>query len=786
MTDIKKQQSRILIIDDIPDNIKVVGTILYEKGYEITIAGSGEEALTLIADDPPDLILLDVMMPYMDGYETCRRIKGDPHTRDIPVIFMSARSETVDVLEGFQVGGVDYITKPIEQEILLARVNTHLTMVNLRRELERELSKRTGDLEQSEKRFQEMVETSSDWIWEVDENGYYTYSSPRCLELYGYAPEEMIGKKFTDFVAPEEFERLDRFFQELLIDKSAFYGVENISMRRDGRRINVESSARPIFDKSNIFIGYRGMDRDITKRKAAEKELTRTKAFLQNVIESMPSALITMNGDSIITMMNLSASLLTGLSNDEAIGRSLKDVLPHLVRYEDELEEVKRSKNSLNFHFEQFEEFKGSYFDISFYPLITQGMEGIVIRIDDVTEQEKIESQLVQSQKMETLGILAGGLAHDFNNVLAGIVTTVSLIEYDMEQFNLENENFREYIETISSSGKRAADIVKQLLALSRKNKLNFSTIDLCIPLRNVIKICRNSFDKSVSINSNCRESAAQVKADLTQIEQIILNLAINSYHAMTIMRTPGADQGGTLTISLDEFYADQSFCKNHLEAENRNYYTIKVTDTGVGIDRETQKKIFEPFFTTKLHEKGTGLGLSMVYNLVRQHSGFITVYSEEGVGTTFTVYIPSYKREIEEENKTSIKALETLSTDGKVLIIDDEKTVRMLASTILNKVGYSTILAENGREGLKIYQERKDEIELILLDISMPEMSGKETYIEIKKLDPEARVIICSGFEQDQRIQDLKKLGVDGYIQKPYNFYGLVKIINDVRKRRR
>ncbi|MCK5076203.1 MAG: response regulator, partial [Calditrichia bacterium] len=372
-------------------------------------------------------------------------------------------------------------------------------------------------------------------------------------------------------------------------------------------------------------------------------------------------------------------------------------------------------------------------------------------------------------------------IAHDFNNILSGILGTASLIKNKIKlNKKIKEEKLIEYINTIEKSGNRAADLVQQLLTVSSKQELSLNPIDLNVAIIHILKVAQNSFDKSIDLRPVYYPEKAIVKADLTQIEQVILNLCVNAAHSMTIMRAKNEKWGGALDIQIDKVYSDHHFIKNHPEAKNIDYWILSIRDTGIGIRKEQLAKIFTPFFTTKDKGKGTGLGLSMVYNIINQHNGFIDIYSEEGIGTTFDIYLPVLKDEEFYEQKP-VSEEKIPKGEGLILIIDDEDILRETAKIILNECGYETIFATNGIEGLEIFKEQIEDIKIVLLDMVMPKMSGKETYIELKKIKKDVKVLLVSGFKQDERVQSVLKLGINGFVQKPYTMEKLASAINTI-----
>jgi len=398
------------------------------------------------------------------------------------------------------------------------------------------------------------------------------------------------------------------------------------------------------------------------------------------------------------------------------------------------------------------------------------GIVGVRGIIRDVTEKQRLEQRLIQSQKMEIIGSLAGGIAHDFNNILGGIIGSISLIEYKMKQSaRIDRDDLSGDVEVLKISAERAMKMVEQILAISKRKRITMGITDLNGILEHVRGICENTFDKKIELDF--RYNAAEpniVLGDATQLEQVLLNLCINSHDAMTIMRGQGAEHAGTLAVSLFRMKTDPDFTAKYPDATALEYLCLRVSDTGVGMDPGTRERVFDPFFTTKESLGGTGLGLAMVYNIIKQHNGFIDVYSLPGEGTTFTVYIPAANRVIERDSGDA-GAADHMGGEGTILVIEDDPTVRKTCEKILRLLGYTVILAENGLRGVEMFRERRRDIDAIILDMVMPKRSGKETFIELKAIDPGVKVLLTSGFRNDARIDEVLNLGAMGFLQKPY-----------------
>ncbi|MCP4215391.1 MAG: response regulator, partial [bacterium] len=339
--------------------------------------------------------------------------------------------------------------------------------------------------------------------------------------------------------------------------------------------------------------------------------------------------------------------------------------------------------------------------------------------------------------------------------------------------------------EQIEESSHRAVEIVKQLLTLSRKKELIFTPVDLNKSIRNVMKICTNTFDKRIRLEPTYTDEPAIVFADPGQLGQVLLNLCVNAAHAMTIMKKDEKTWGGALRVTLESMVADEAFCENHPGAEQGHYWILSISDDGIGMSRKTITEIFAPFFTTKGNDQGTGLGLSMVFNIIKQHKGIIRVYSEIGKGSKFSVYLPVLTEDEIDEKQTGEE--EDFSGEGLILVVDDEPIMRKIASKILENSGYSVITACDGREAVNIFAERRQEIVMVLLDMLMPVKCGKDAFFEMKKIQPDVKALLASGFRRDERVEEALKAGVKAFIEKPYTFRQLARevyyIVNDLQK---
>ncbi len=398
----------------------------------------------------------------------------------------------------------------------------------------------------------------------------------------------------------------------------------------------------------------------------------------------------------------------------------------------------------------------------------------------DITIEKKAEKELIQAQKMETIGSLAGGIAHDFNNILGGIIGTVSIMKHKLQSGSgLKNEEVNGYLNVLDNASQNASTLVNQILTLSRKQEFHLTIVDLNDTMRYVTKICENTFDRSIRLLTTYHPGKALALADPVQIEQVLLNLCVNACHAMTIMRGEDTAWGGTLGLSISTAAPEQDFSLSHDRTEKVPYWVIMISDSGVGMDARTVGRIFDPFFTTKEKGLGTGLGLAIAYNIIKQHKGFIHAYSEKGLGSTMKVYLPVH----EGEDEARIKPVQEMCIrgNGTILVVDDEEIIRNTAKVILMECGYDVITAKDGLDAVGLFSRMHGQIAAVLLDMVMPRMSGKETFEEMRKIDPEVRVLLTSGFKRDERVQKVLDLGMVDFIQKPFTLQSLSEAVHKV-----
>lgn len=400
---------------------------------------------------------------------------------------------------------------------------------------------------------------------------------------------------------------------------------------------------------------------------------------------------------------------------------------------------------------------------LSLSPLSSYKESLFVLVIHNITELVEKDNRINQAEKMDSIGLLASGIAHDFNNMLGAISGASELAE------NSARDEQKEYFNIIKDSTKKAASLTNELLNFARKNPLSLRAVDMHLVINNVVYLLRRTIDKKIVINTNLHATSPIVLGDEAQLQNVILNLCINSSHAI--------DDSGEILITTQNNFLDTTYCEqSSFDLKEGTYLVVTVRDNGCGMSSELMKRIFEPFFSTK-KEKGTGLGLASVYGLVKKFNGSIEVESEEGIGTTFTIMLPV----TEDDQNKSIVREDSFVGSGKILIVDDEDSMRNVIAHLLTKFGYSVVSVSSGVDALKaIYNT---EFDLIIVDMIMPIMSGKDLFYKLKEQNINIPVILSSGFSENSDIEEMKKDGLNALIKKPYLQEELFSVVNSVIK---
>jgi len=510
---------------------------------------------------------------------------------------------------------------------------------------------------------------------------------------------------------------------------------------------------------------------EIAERQRTEKELSTARNYISSIINSMPSVLIGVNEDGVITQWNNRAEIVTGISEQDALGRNVEGIHPSLSIDAQSIARAVRNgfvvyesgrKSLVNEHFH--------YDDITIYPLVIEDSTGAVIRIDDVTEKTQMKEQLSQSQKMDAIGQLAGGVAHDFNNMLMGISSAAQLLKSIEEDRIDASEDVLKYISIIQDASKRSADLTAKLLTFGRKTTLSMAPVDVHKVINETLALLERTLDKRISISVRPDAEHFVFSGEFSSIQNALINLAINASQAMP--------DGGDLIIRTKNTFLDDYYCSySPFSITPGLYIDLTVEDTGSGIPMDIIGKVFDPFFTTKEQGRGTGLGLSSVYGIIQGHNGAITVYSEEGSGTVFHLYLPCAGHDAAAVTDQSVMT----RGSGVILLVDDEEIIRRTSRPLLEAMGYTVLLAGDGQEALDIFVQEAGRIKAVITDMIMPRMNGRELIIRLREIDKDCPVIITSGFTRDEDMNLLKKKGISGFLQKPFSRESLAGILSGI-----
>ncbi len=662
------------------------------------------------------------------------------------------------------------------------------------------------ELARSEETYRRLILEASDPILVTDGNGRFVEVNEAACTLLGYKREELLRLGTPSIsVLPREEALADyrTFYSRLIVEERV--GIPDRTMKRkDGTTFPAEMSA--------VLLGnglLQAIIRDVSEKKQAEKELDRiyTLATTFHGLELFDKA-----ATALAEMLSMSYVSIGEIRAHDVHSLTLyrKGVMVHDTRHPlagSPCEKILSTKDTcihsenVSLHYPNdptirdwnIQAFVGVPMFDSRHEVI-----GIVSLLDEVPHEfsdhdkriisviaqrlaselemlarrkreEQLSDQLAQSQKMESLGTLAGGVAHDFNNILGAVIGYTTLIKKRVEA----DEQTTRYLEAIEKSAQRAASLSKQLLSFSHKAQSEIKPVSLNEVIQDTLHIIASSFPKNISIETELAESLPMVLGDQNLLGQAVMNLCINARDAVAERSGP---REGNIVVTTSRFTANAGFIDIHLSAAPGDYVCLTVKDNGVGMKPEVRSRIFEPFYTTKGKGRGTGLGLSMVYGIVRNHSGFIDVYTEIGQGTEFKIFLPSAVDRLEDA-----AAITDAQPQGKgevIMIVDDEPMLRELVADVLKEQGYTILVASNGKEAVELYEEAKEKIDLVILDMIMPEMDGQATFRALRTLSPNLKVLISSGFSQDNAVQRLLSDGAAGFVGKPYQTEDLVKAV--------
>lgn len=744
---------KILIAEDNAFSRTLLKKTLNKAGYDAVVAENGDAAWEVLSqDDPPKLALIDWMMPGLSGIELCRKIRKLDSPIPVYVILLTAKTDKEDVLEGFAAGADDFIKKPFDSGELLARIQVGRRLV------------------EQQALMHCLIDSIPDPIYVKDNRGLYLSCNKAYAEFVGAEPAEIYGSTASDILNDEIAQQSHMEDLRVLANGDALE-MEGWVDDAAGHKVYHNTVKIPYLESSAGSSGMIGICRDLTNRIQMEQEMQRLAVAVE---QSTESVMIT-DVKGTILYVNAAFETISGYSAKEVIGQSpavLKSG-KHEADFYKKLWDTISSGKTWEGRFNNRKK-TGEHYHVDgvIYPIRDAGgeMMNYVEISRDITQEMEIEKHLRQQQKMNAVGELAGGVSHDFNNILTAILGYVALCLNTVEE---DSKTFG-YLQEVLKAGDRAAKLVRQILTFSRQEEQKFHALQLQPIIEDSLSLVQTTTKKNITIENKVDPDCGAIMGDTTQLQQVIVNLCTNAVHAL------GQEKPGTLRVTLESvLLPDADGAGSALDLPAGPYACLTVKDTGCGMPPEVQERIFEPYYTTKKAGEGTGFGLSIVHGIVRKHRGAILVDSEVDEGTTFTLYFPLLQESAEPVAEKS-RAKDDATGSGRILFVDDDQTILSMGREILESYGYDVVTATNGQRALEVFAQNPGGFDALVSDYSMPEMNGHELIKEAMTIRSNIPAVLCSGYMEKVEGEDLGSLGHTVYMSKPINWREMNQILKE------
>ena len=628
--------------------------------------------------------------------------------------------------------------------------------------------------------FRALTDLLPDIVSIYDSNGVLIFNSAAAWKTHGYSRNDLQGHSTFEQIHPEDRAGVEAAFAALLKNPAEAVVVRYRYRNADGNYTWMEASGRNELNNPHIQ-GIISVSRDISERVRTEQKLRDDEQRYRMLFGANPHPLMIFDLETLCYLeVNEMTLQLYGYTRDEFLKMTIRDIRPSedLAKFDAAMDRLKLGtcllvggkmpgiwRHRLK---------SGKIIDVELVAnrIEWAGRPAYIVLVQDVTERLKLETKLQQTQKLESLGLLAGGIAHDFNNILTAIMGHASLASFDVAPSSPLGESIR----LIEESAKRAADLCQQMLAYSGKGRFTVRQIDLSGFVKGVVNLLRISIGKNCHLLQNLAEGLPRIEADSTQLQQVVMNLVINAAEAI-------GEQEGTIRMVTRNMQIDRAMLETMYLAQNLaegEYVMLEIADTGCGMSTETLARVFDPFFTTKF--TGRGLGLAAVLGIVRGHNGAIRVESAPGEGTKFTLIFPVATHSLAPlDESSSLVSISSRNAERTVLVVDDEPSVRAIARAMLARWGFRVLDANDGVDGVNLFRDNAREIDLVLLDLTMPRLGGESAFREMQAIRPDVRVFMMSGFDQNNENQRLVGCGLAGFIQKPFTAQELMTKIGTV-----
>jgi two-component system cell cycle sensor histidine kinase/response regulator CckA len=769
---------RILLVEDTPEDACLIQALL-EKArsgrFRVHPVDRLSKALERMAEGDIDAVILDLSLPDSSGLETFDKVQSRFPT--IPILVLTAAQSESMADVAIRRGAQDYLLK--------GRLDSDLVVRAVRYAIERKRAENA--LRKSEERFELMARATNDAVWDWDFATNRMWWNVGVRSFLGYPPDT-VGTDFNwwqEHVHPEDRERMISCVRAVIDGGGRFWLDEYRFLCADGSYACVFDRGYVLQDDHGKPIRMIGAMMDITDRKRAEEALRETNETLRTLIQAAPLGIVVMDRREKVRIWNPAAERIFGWKSHETLGRAIpgmttparQNEFPNLIWLVLQGEQL----SGLEFTAAR----KGGSpveLSVSMAPLrdARGSISGAMAVISDISERKvaegqriQLEDQLRQSQKMEAVGRLAGGVAHDFNNLLTAISGYAELLQTRFEP----GDPVRGYVDEILKSSTRATQLTRQMLAFSRRQVLQPKVLDLNGVVLNMENLLRRLIGEDIDLRTSTGPDLGAVRADQGQIEQVIMNLAVNARDAMP--------KGGLLTIETRNVVLDEKYNDRHGRMRSGPHVMLSVSDSGSGMDAETQSHLFEPFFTTKDRDKGTGLGLATVYGIVKQSGGDVWAYSEPGHGSCFKIYLPRVDQSPDLSSPTVAQG-DSLNGTETVLLAEDSDVVRRLLRELIQSNGYKLLEARHGADALQLAKDYDGRIGLLVTDMVMPQMGGRELAEQLLPLRPQMKVLYMSGYTEDAIVRHGVMDAGTAFLEKPFTPDSLARKIRELLDQKR
>jgi PAS domain S-box-containing protein len=767
-----EQKAKILIVEDNAIVAADIKSRVQQLGYKVTgCISRGENVLSEVELELPSLILMDIKLKgEMTGIEAATAVRSK---HDIPVVYLTSYTDKNTLTKAKQTDPYGYIVKPFDDKDLRTsiEISLHRHQVAL-------------ELKTSEQWFKTTLSSIGDGVIATDMDSRVNFMNPVAENLTGWPLTEARGRKISDIfdIINETSGKPVENPVDKVIETGRVVGLANhtLLVSRDGKKIPINDSGSPIVIDGQESVGVVLVFQDDSESRLADRKLKESEERFRKLFEHAPLPYQALDEQGNFLEINQTWIDILGYQRKEVIGHKFAEFLhpDSQDHFSENFPIFKSIGEVIGVEF-QMRHKDGTFLTVQFDGKTSSDQNGHFLQTHcvfrDVTEMKALqikvkeqEKNLIQNQKLEAVGTLAGGIAHDFNNILSAIFGFTVLAKESLPA----GSQIAEDLDEVLTAAHRAKDLVQQILAFSRQSPISPVPIEPELIIKEALKMLRSSIPTTIQIQEYISQDCGTVVADPTQIHQIIMNLCTNAFHAME-------DNGGIMTVELKR----AKTIPPDLEESKWGYIELLVSDTGKGIDQQIMDKIFDPFFTTKEQGKGTGLGLSMIYGIVKEHGGCVTVESELGKGTVFHIYIPRFEQPL-----ASVAINDTENTRGteRILFVDDEKKITKMAKAMLENAGYTVTVKMDSFEALKTFQNQPDAFDLVITDQTMPGMTGLDLSKRILQKRPEVPIILCTGYSSIVNEEIAKAQGIREYISKPFTkstIHSVIRKVLDTQK---